>query len=199
MINGFLILIFVLINVLLGFLQEYRAEKATKLLRTYLSQNIRVIREGREKIINKKFLVPGDVVLIEAGNVIPADLRVLKAQNFLVDESILTGESVPIAKISEPLSKAVKEIFEAKNIIFSGTSVISGEAKGIVIGAGENTVFGGIAKLTTKVIHQSAYEKNLLILSRLILRTVIITISLVFLANIIIKGRGSLLDFLIFA
>ena len=198
-INGVLILVFVFINVFLGFFQEWKAEKATQLLKTYLPQKIRVIREEKEEVIDKKFLVPGDIVLLEAGDIIPADLRVLKLNNFMVDESILTGESVPVAKVSAPLFKKTQEIFEAKNIAFAGTSVISGEGKGIVISTGKNTVFGEIAKLTTQENQKSIYEKNLLNFSKIILRTVIITILLVFLANVIIKREtGVNYEFLAF-
>lgn len=198
-INGALILVFVFINVFLGFFQEWKAEKATQLLKTYLPQKVRVIREKKEEIIDKKFLVPGDIVLLEAGDIIPADLRILKIKNFMIDESILTGESVPVAKISIPLLKERREIFEAENIAFTGTSVISGEGEGIVISTGKNTVFGGITKLTTQESRKSVYEKNLLNFSKIILRTVIITILLVFLADLIIKrGAGFNYDFLAF-
>jgi len=198
-IDGLLILVFVLINVLLGFFQEARAERAVSLLRKYLPSKTRALREGAEKTIDKKFLVPGDIVLLEAGNVVPADLRILKVENFLIDESILTGESVPVPKFPQSLSKVEKEIFEAKNIVFSGTSVISGEAEAIVIGTGKNTVLGEITKLISGITRESAYEKNLFKFSRLVLRIVAITIILVFLANLIIKGTVNFFDFLIFS
>lgn len=198
-IDGLIILLFVLINISLGFFQEARAEKASQFLKKYIPLKTRVKREGKEKIVEQKFLVPGDIVLIEAGNVIPADLRILKAKNLLVDEEILSGESVPIAKNFEPLLKETNEIFEAKNILFTGTSVISGEAEGVVIATGKNSVFGEIAKLTTESVRQSAYEKNLLSFSRLILRIVIVSIVFIFLANLIIKGTTNFFDFLIFS
>jgi len=85
-IDGFLILCFVFINVSLGFFQEARAHRAISLLKKYLPQKVKVLRGGIEKEIEKKFLVPGDIVLLEAGNIAPADLRVLEIKNFLVDE-----------------------------------------------------------------------------------------------------------------
>lgn len=197
--NGLLILLFVFINVVLGFIQEHKAEKAIFLLKKYVSSTVRVLREKTEKIIDKKFLVPGDIVLLELGNIAPADLRIIKAQNLLVDESVLTGESVPVFKISRPIPKKTEEIFEAKNIIFAGTSVISGEAEGVVVATGPKTVSGGLVKLISEIKRSGAYEKDLLRFSRLILRIVITTILLVFLGNLIIKGPQNFFDFLVFS
>ncbi len=198
-IDGFLILFFVFINVFLGFFQEAKAQRVLFLLKKYLPSTIRVLRNGKEKTIDKRFLVPGDVVLLEPGNIIPADLRIEKLQNLLVDESILTGEPFPVEKTNEPLSKETKEIFEAKNILFAGTSVISGEAEGIVIGTGKKTVLGEITKLAAGIIRESVYEKNLFKLSKTILKIVVITIIFIFLANLIIKGTANFFDFLIFS
>lgn len=197
-IDGLMILVFIFINVFIGFFQEARAERAVSLLKKYLPSKTMALRNGIEKTIDKKFLVPGDVVLLEAGSIVPADLRMLKVENFLIDESVLTGESVPVSKISQPLLKETKEIFEAKNIAFSGTSVISGEAKGIVINTGKNTILGEITKLVSGITRESIYEKNLLNFSRLILRIVVATIVLLFLANLIIKGTENFSVFLIF-
>jgi len=197
-IDSVVILVFVLINVSLGFFQEARAEKAVALLKKYLSAKTRVLREGKLKLIDKKFLVPGDVILVEPGSVIPADLRILKVNNFLVDETVLSGESVPIAKIPDPLSKKTSEFFKAKNIVFAGTSVISGEAKGVVIGTGKNMVLGEITKLVSQIKKESIYEKDLVKFSRLILKIVLVTVVFLFLANTIIHGQANFFDFLIF-
>jgi len=197
-IDGFLILIFVLINVSLGFFQEAKAYNAISLLKKYLPLTIRVLREGKEKTINKSLLVPGDIVLLETGNIVPADLRIIKTKSFLVDESILTGESFPVEKTSDSLLKETKEIFKAKNILFAGTSVISGKAKGVVIGTGKNTVFGEIAKISSETPKESSYEKNIINLSQKILKIVSITIIFIFLLNLIIKGTVNFLEFSLF-
>jgi len=198
-INALLILSFVFINIFLGFFQEYRAGKAASLLKKYIPLKTRVLREGREKTIEKKFLVPGDVVLLEAGNIVSADLRLIKVENFLADESVLSGESISVPKITQPLLKEAKEVFEAKNIIFAGTSIISGEAEGIVISTGKNTVLGAITKLVSGIKRESLYEKNLLHFSQIILRIVIVTIICVFLANLLIRRGTNFFDFLIFS
>ena len=165
-IDGTVILSFVFINVTLGFFQEGRAYKAVFLLKQYIPSKTRVLRGGIEKIIDKQFLIPGDIVLLEQGNIAPADLRILKAENFLVGEEILTGESVPVSKISTVLGKEAKEIFEAKNIVFAGTSVISGEAKGVVIGTAKETALGEVTKLVSGISRESLYEKSLLNFSK---------------------------------
>src|SRR4030042_550089 len=203
--DSLVIFLFVLINVSLGFIQEGRAARATILLKKYIPQKSRVKRAGLEKTIEQKLLVPGDIVLLEAGNIVPADLRILKAKNFLVDEEILSGESAPVAKDHQILLKEAKEIFGAQNIAFTGTSVISGEAEGVVIATGKKTFFGEIAKLTTGILREGAYEKDLFHFSKIILRIVAGTIIVVFLLNLIItklnlfnRGQVNNLDFLIF-
>jgi Mg2+-importing ATPase len=197
-IDGLVIAIFILINVILGFTQEARAERAVLLLRKYLPSKTRVLRDGSEKNIDKTLLVPGDIVLLEQGNIASADMFVVKTEDLLVDESVLTGESVAVSKSSEPLEKETKEIFEARNIVFAGTSVISGELKGLVISTGKNTVLGEITKLVSGIKRESIYEKNLLKFSRLILKIVVVTIVFLFLANLAIKGTTNLLDFSLF-
>ncbi len=197
-IDGGLILIFVVINVLLGFFQEAKAHRAVSILKKYLPLKVLVKRDEKEEFIEKKELVPGDIVLLKAGNIVPADSRVLKTENLLADESILTGESVSASKISQSLEKKAGEIFEAKNILFSGTSIISGEAEGVVIATGKETVFGEITKLVSKIEKESVYERDLMRFARLILRIVVLTIVFIFLANLAIKGSETLLEFLIF-
>ena len=198
LVDALVVLVFIAINVTLGFLQEARAEKAVLLLRKYLYSRVRVLREGTEKLIDKKFLVPGDIVLLEAGDVIPADLRILKEQNLLVDESVLTGESSPVSKTSDPLLEKAKELFEAKNIVFAGTSVASGKTRGIVIGTGKETSLGEITKLVSETRRESAYEKSLLSFSKIILEIVVVTITFLFLTNVFIRGTENFFDFLFF-
>lgn len=197
-IDALVILFFVLINVFLGFFQEAKAHRATVFLKKYLPVKIRVIREGQEKTIDKRMLVPGDIVLLEAGNIVPADLRILKYQNLLVDESVLTGESVPVAKVSIPLRRPVKEVFKAKNILFAGTSILSGEAEAVVVATAKDTVFGDISKLISGINKESTFQKDIFKFSRIILKMVVITIVFIFLANLIIKGTTNFFDFLIF-
>jgi len=158
-IDSLLIVIFASLNVILGFSQEFRAHRTLSLLKSYFPPDVNVLRNGKEKIIDKKYLVPGDIVILQTGDIVPADLRIIEERNLLVDESILTGESEPVAKISEKLEKEADQIFEAKNILFSGTSIVSGKAKGIVISTGKETEIGKIGKLIAKIEKPSSYQK----------------------------------------
>jgi len=196
--DALVIAAFILINVFLGFFQEARAERAILILKKYFPSRARVLRDGEEKTIDKKFLVPGDVILLEQGNIAPADMMIFRSEHLLVDESVLTGESVPVSKINQPLKERTKEIFEAKNIIFAGTSIISGEVEGIVIAMGKETVMGEVTKLVSTISRESIYEKNLLKFSRLILKLVVITIVVLFVANLIIRGTANILQFSVF-
>src|SRR3989338_8622188 len=185
------VLAFVIINVAIGFFQEFRAEKAVFLLNKLIPQKVKIVRNGAEEFIEKKYLKAGDIV--------PADLRVIKAHNFLADESVLTGESAPILKHSEKLLKEEKDIFKAKNILFAGTSVVSGKAKATVVATGKDTFLGDIVKIVSGEDKKSAYEKNILYFCRLILRIVSVTIILVFLANIALKGLSDFMELLLFS
>jgi len=198
LVDSFVVILFIVVNVVLGFFQEFRAEKAVSLLKKYIPLKTRVLRGGKEKTIEKRFLVPGDIVLLEAGNIIPADLRLIKVENFLIDESVLTGESAPVSKVSQPLLKKTAEVFEAKNIIFAGTSIVSGKGEGVVIGTGKETIFGEITKIISGITRESSYEKNLLDFSKIIMKIVVSTIIVLFLINLLSRGTANFLTFLFF-
>lgn len=199
MVDSVAVLAFIFINVVIGFFQEYRAERAVILLQKFIPQKIKVLRDSKEEIIDAKFLVEGDIVLLEAGNLAPADLRALSVKNFLSDESALTGESSPVSKIEEPMAVEEKEIFKTKNIIFSGTSVVSGKAIAVVVATGKNTVFGGIVKTISEIKRESTYEKSILYFCKLILKIVVVTIVLIFAANILLKGISDFFELLLFS
>jgi len=198
-VDSITILSFILINIVVGFLQEYRAEKAVSLLQKFIPRMVKVRRDSKEEIIDKKFLVPGDIVLLEAGDIADADMRVISAQNFSVNESALTGESGPASKVTEALLHEEEEIFEAKNIIFSGSSIISGKAEALVVATGKDTVFGGIVETVSLIKRESTYEKSILYFCKLILRIVVVTIILIFIANILLKGISDVLELLLFS
>ncbi|MCX6719608.1 MAG: HAD-IC family P-type ATPase [Candidatus Staskawiczbacteria bacterium] len=195
----FVIIAVVGLNIIIGFLQEYRAEKAIFLLRKFVSQGVKVLRQGKEELVDKKEIVPGDVVILEAGDRVPADLRIISVQNFLVDESALTGESVPTAKNFEALKKDTEEIFKAKNILFSGTSIISGKAQAVVINTGKDTAFGQIAQMVSTGARESAYEKGIIYFCKLVLKIVVVTILLMFAGNLLIKGLNNFFELLLFS
>jgi len=135
-----------LINAFLGFYQENKAEKSLEKLQSYLEEKVLVIRSGEEQKINIKNLTIGDIIYLSSGSKIPADCRLITEIDLTVDESILTGESLPVEKnleiypVDTPLS-------ERKNMVYKGTSVVDGNAKAVVTGIGQDTEFGKIASL----------------------------------------------------
>jgi calcium-translocating P-type ATPase len=137
----------VMLNALLGFFQEGKAENALLVLKNMMIPECTVFRDGNQTVIPARELVPGDVVVLSGGNKIPADLRLFFIKDAAVDESALTGESIPVEKRIEPVSKPHLPPADQTCIAFSGTFISRGSAKGIVINTGEKTEFGKIASL----------------------------------------------------
>lgn len=187
-IDALLIFLFLAINASLGFYQEYRSEKTVELLKKYVVSYSKVLRGGKIISINSKELVPGDIIIVETGDRIPADIRFIEAVNLTVDETILTGESISVHKTIDALKKEASDYYEALNLGFAGTSVLNGEARGIVIATGANTAMGKIARLTSQARHISNFEKGISSFSKFILKLVGITLLFVFAANVFIKG-----------
>ena len=148
----------VILNALLGFIQEGKAEKALESIRNMLSAEARTLRDGETRMIPAEQLVPGDVVLLESGDKIPADLRLVDAKNLRTEEAALTGESVPADKSTDPVSKN-STVGDRRCMAFSGTMVVSGRATGVVVATGSNTELGRINALLAGV---SALETPLL-------------------------------------
>lgn len=200
LIDGLLILLFVVLNALLGFFQEFRSEQALKALKKYTTPHAKVIRHGAEQLIPIEDLVPGDLINLQPGDIIPADLRLLQTSNLVIDESTLTGESEPVSKQYQPLHAHTISIHQATNIAFSSTSVLSGQGLGVVIATGSATYIGSIAKLTVETHRVSSFEKGMGRFSTFVLRLVGITLAIVFFANLLIKGpEANLVDLIIFS
>ncbi len=145
MIEPFLILAIVLINAIMGVVQESKAEKALDALKNMSAPHARVIRDGVEKIIMSSELVPGDIIKLEAGDFVPADARLIKSVNLKSEESALTGESVPSEKYAEAEVKEKAPIGDRTNMVFSGCSITYGTALAIVTATGMDTEMGKIA------------------------------------------------------
>lgn len=139
------IMIIVIINAALGCLQEYRAERSMEALKELAAPEARVIRDGLERKIPASQLVPGDLVLLETGDRVPADLRLLQAVNLEVEESALTGESIPVKKVGTISGKITPG--DARNMAYLGTVVTRGRGRGMVVATGMATEMGRIAGL----------------------------------------------------
>ena len=138
------ILFVVFINAIVGFIQEEKAALILKDLKKYETSTCKVKRNGKIIVINTKELVPGDIIYLESGETVPADIRILSCESLKVDESSLTGESVPVQKNANILKENLI-LQEQKNILFLGTNITNGKCTGIVIGTGKNTEIGKIA------------------------------------------------------
>jgi Ca2+-transporting ATPase len=150
-VESIIIAVIVLFAVVLGFVQEYRAERAIEALREMAAPTASVMRDGSEVKIPARELVPGDVILLRTGDRIPADARVLETINLQVEEAALTGESVPVEKHVHVLSSDDLAVGDRKNMVYAGTAVTYGRGRALVAATGMNTEFGKIAQLLQTV------------------------------------------------
>jgi len=142
------IILIVLINAVVGFLQEYRAEKTSEALKKLVPFYAKVIRDGEQKKISAHELVPGDLIVLESGDKIPADARLVEAYEITVNNMALTGESEPRLRDSYPVIEENVPTADISNFVLMGTSIASGSGKAVIFGTGMNTEFGTIAKMT---------------------------------------------------
>ncbi|ABI56378.1 cation-transporting P-type ATPase [Alkalilimnicola ehrlichii MLHE-1] len=144
------ILAVVLINAIIGFIQEGKAEKALDAIRGMLSPKAMVLRDGHRQTVDAEELVPGDIVLLQAGDRVPADLRLVEARNLRIDEAVLTGESVAVDKGLDPVDEA-SELGDRSSLAFSGTLVAFGRGLGVVAETGEQTEIGRVSTMLSEV------------------------------------------------
>jgi Mg2+-importing ATPase len=197
--DGGMIVLFTAINTILGFVQEFRAERAVETLMTFWQDKTHVLRAGKVFLIPSSGLVPGDIIRLQAGDKIPADVRFLSATNVTVDESILTGESVNVPKTADAVSPAPTDYYEAACIGFSGTALLTGDADAVVIATGKHAVIGEIAKLAAETKTVSAFEKEIGAFSGFILKLVVVTLAFVFALNVGLKGIGRIEELVLFS
>ena len=149
--DGIMILIIVVLNAILGFTQEYRAEKAIAALKKMSVPTVRVRRNGQIKEVEATSLVPGDIVLFEAGDRVPADCRVIESVNLRAEEAALTGESVPVDKTAKKLDEEKLPVGDQKNMVFMGTAITYGRGSAVVVETGMKTELGNIADMLQQV------------------------------------------------
>jgi Ca2+-transporting ATPase len=187
----------VLFAVILGFVQEYRAERAIDALRRMAAPAAFVIRGGEEMQVPSRNLVPGDVVHLRAGYRVPADLRLLDCVNLQIEESALTGESVPVEKHADPLDDIDLALGDRKNMAYAGTTASYGRGRGIVVATGMHTEFGRIAKmLETVEVGRSPLQENLDRVGRLLAWAAVVVVVLIVILGLM-HGRP-LLEMFIF-
>ncbi len=161
-IEAIAITVIVLFAVGLGFIQEYRAERAIEALRQMAAPTATVLRDGDDVELPARQLVPGDVILLEAGDRVPADARLIEAINLQVEEAALTGESVPVEKHAAPLADPHLGVGDCRNMVYAGTVVTYGRGRAVVVATGMQTEFGKIAQmLQTIEIGRTPLQENL--------------------------------------
>ncbi len=184
--NIIVIAILVIASTLLDFFEEYRSNKAAEKLKKMVATKTTVIRNGQKLDIPIKDVVIGDTVVLSAGSMIPADLRVIEAKDLYVGQSSLTGESDSVKKTVELEDKEdeIDNISDFDNICFMGTNVVSGSAKGVVIKTADSTYFGKIAHTITAGKDKTAFQKGIENISRLLIKFMLFMIPLVFAINV---------------
>jgi Ca2+-transporting ATPase len=181
-----LIMLIVILNAVIGVIQESKAEKALDALKKLSSPNARVIRDGEQKLIQASKLVPGDIILIEAGDFVPADARIIESASLKVDESALTGESVPSEKSADAIVKEEASIGDRHNMVFSGCGVSYGRGKGVVVETGMKTEMGKIAGLLSgEEDTQTPLQHRLAVLGKYLGIAALIACAVIFLVGLI--------------
>lgn len=184
--NIIVIVSLVLISTLLEFVEEYRSNKSAEKLKELVATTTTVLRNGNKEKIPLKEVVVGDIVLLSAGEMIPADLKVLEAKDLYIRQSSLTGESDAIKKVAntELEPEEMETISDLDTICFMGTNVISGSGKAVVIYTGDNTYFASIAQSITSEKPKTSFQKGVENISKLLIKFMLILIPLVFLFNV---------------
>jgi len=194
------ILVFLALNTVLSFAQEFRSEHIVQKLQKFITPSALVKRNGVWKQVPRDELAVGDLIAVKAGDAFPADVRLVKAENLEVDESVLTGESAPAEKDEKTLAAPPSAPTDAMNIGFAGTIVVAGEAEAVVLGIGGQTVFGQIAAESSETKRPSIFEQNIASFSKFLVWLTVIVLAAVYVANLIIKGAAeSPIDLLLFS
>jgi Mg2+-importing ATPase len=174
--DGAIILVILVINTGLGFYQEVKSGNAIEKLQKLVSKQVLVKRDGKETLVDEKLLVVGDLVILREGDIVPADIRLIKVDDLTVDESQLTGESVPVTKT----------LSGDGSMIFAGSTIEEGEGEGFIYATSANTELGKIAHLSTATKKATQYEKSLKSFSSFLVRFTFLSLALVFILKIII-------------
>lgn len=190
--EGFVILFIVIMNALIGVFQESKAQACIDDLQKYNKTSVSVVRDGTLCRIDSTELVPGDIVEIQAGNILMADVRLLETNNFACDESSLTGESLPVEKNAEIILKNNTALGERINMAFSGSAVTNGKAKGIVVATGKDTELGHIANLLFNSKKETTpLQKSIDKIGKIITWFVLFVCAVIFVLEIV-QGHGIL-------
>ena len=180
---GSMMLVMVVLSVLLRFFQEQRADVAATKLTAMITVTSTVMRDGKEQEIPLKELVPGDIVKLSAGDMIPADIQLITVKDLFINQASLTGESLPVEKHAEPAGPRGTSPLELRNICYLGTSVESGAASAVILTTGAQTYFGSMANSVVNEPEPTRFDKGVQQFTWLMIRFILIMVPLVFFIN----------------
>ena len=182
--NIIVILVLILASTLLEFFEVYRSNKAAEKLKNLVSVKTTVLRNGKVTKIPSENITVGDVIVLSAGDLIPADLRIIESKDLYVVQSSLTGESDSVKKVAESEQKGkIEDITDLDTICFMGTNVMSGSARGVVINIGDSTYFGKVADNITDEKPKTAFQKGIESVSKLLIKFMLVLIPITFIVN----------------
>lgn len=196
-ISALLVALMAALSVFLSFIQEYRAGKEAERLSEMVRTTATVYRDGKAQEVNIREIVPGDIVDLFAGDMIPADLRIISCKDLFVNQSSLTGESFPIEKTAGSLQPKGTSVSELTNIAFMGSSVVSGTALAVVIKTGINTQFGEISRRLATMRIETSFDKGVHQFTWLMIRAMFFMVAFIFIINAF--KRGNLIESLLFS
>jgi Mg2+-importing ATPase len=194
--TGFIIMM-ALISVFLSFFQEYRAGKEAEKLKEMVHTKASVYRSGKPREIDIKEIVPGDIVEVSAGDMIPADIRLIASKNLFVNQSALTGESFPVEKTCKGIRLRTTSLTEQTNIAYMGSTVVTGTGLGVVIRTGQYTEFGEVAEQLNEATVETSFDRGIKNFTWLMIKFMLGLVLIVFAINAVLKGN--LIEALLFS
>lgn len=187
--NALLVFLMAIISVFLSFFQEYRAGKEAEKLSDMVRATTTVIRNGKSRDVKIREIVPGDIIDLFAGDMIPADLRIISCKDLFINQASLTGESFPSEKVAGPIQLKETSLSEFNNIAFMGTSVVSGTALGLVIKTGLSTQFGEVSRKLATMRMETSFDKGIRSFTWLMIRFMLVLVAVIFTINAALKGN----------
>lgn len=197
-VSASLVILMAIMSVFLSFIQEYRASKEAERLSEMVRATATVWRNGKSREVKIREIVPGDIVDLFAGDMIPADLRIISCKDLSINQASLTGESFPVDKVFAPIQPKSKSASELTNIAFMGSSVVSGTGLGVVIKTGLATQFGALSRRLAAMPIESGFDKGIRRFTWLMIRLMIILVVVIFAINAFTK-KGNIIDALLFS
>lgn len=187
-ISAYLITAMAFMGVMISFVQETKAQNNVEKLLNMVRIKSSVLRSGKFEDIDVTQIVPGDIIALSAGNMAPADLRIIQSKNLFINQSSLTGESMPVEKTADEAKRKCSDIFSIDNIVCMGSSVVGGSGLGLVIQTGRNTQFGKLSAELLKRPIETSFDKGIKQFTWLMLRLILVLSLVIFLVNAIFKG-----------